>query len=165
MEKTIKAGKKNYKLTNKVKWMQVYKNEFGRDIMPMLVPVANAFLEIAVSVMKATGGKSLDMSKAGEVLKDIDIADIQSSMYSLAGLEFTDLLAITWSMARTLDDETTDFDTWVDEFVDDFFPVDEIAPTIIEINAKALMSSKNYSRLRNMVGSLKPMTSSTLTES
>lgn len=165
MEKTIKAGKKSYKLTNKVKWMQVYKNEFGRDIMPMLVPVANAFLEIAVSVMKATGGKSLDMSKAGEVLKDIDIADIQSSMYSLAGLEFTDLLAITWSMARTLDDETADFDTWVDEFVDDFFPVDEIAPTIIEINAKALMSSKNYSRLRNMVGSLKPMTSSTLTES
>lgn len=165
MEKTIKAGKKSYKLTNKVKWMQVYKNEFGRDIMPMLIPVANAFLEIAVSVMKATGGKSLDMSKAGEVLKDIDIADIQSSMYSLAGLEFTDLLAITWSMARTLDDETVDFDTWVDEFVDDFFPVDEIAPTIIEINAKALMSSKNYSRLRKAVESLKPMTRSTLTES
>lgn len=165
MEKTIKAGKKSYKLTNKVKWMQVYKNEFGRDIMPMLVPVANAFLEIAVSVMKATGGKSLDMSKAGEVMKDIDIADIQSSMYSLAGLEFTDLLAITWSMARTLDDETVDFDTWVDEFVDDFFPVDEIAPTIIEINAKALMSSKNYSRLRKAVESLKPMTRSTLTES
>jgi hypothetical protein len=165
MEKTIKAGKKSYKLTNKVKWMQVYKNEFGRDIMPMLIPVANAFLEIAVSVMKATGGKSLDMSKAGEVMKDIDIADIQSSMYSLAGLEFTDLLAITWSMARTLDDETVDFDTWVDEFVDDFFPVDEIAPTIIEINAKALMSSKNYSRLRKAVESLKPMTRSTLTES
>lgn len=165
MEKTIKAGKKSYKLTNKVKWMTVYKNQFGRDIMPMLVPVANAFLEIAVSVMKATGGKSLDMSKAGEVMKDIDIADIQSSMYSLAGLEFTDLLAITWSMARTLDDETVDFDTWVDEFVDDFFPVDEIAPTIIEINAKALMSSKNYSRLRKAVESLKPMTRSTLTES
>lgn len=165
MEKTIKAGKKSYKLTNKVKWMQVYKNEFGRDIMPMLIPVANAFLEIAVSVMKATGGKSLDMSKAGEVMKDIDIADIQSSMYSLAGLEFTDLLAITWSMARTMDDEIADFDTWVDEFVDDFFPVDEIAPTIIEINAKALMSSKNYSRLRKAVESLKPMTRSTLTES
>ena len=165
MEKTIKAGKKSYKLTNKVKWMQVYKNEFGRDIMPMLIPVANAFLEIAVSVMKATGGKSLDMSKAGEVMKDIDIADIQSSMYSLAGLEFTDLLAITWSMARTMDDETADFDTWVDEFVDDLFPVDEIAPTIIEINAKALMSSKNYSRLRKAVESLKPMTRSTLTES
>lgn len=165
MEKTIKAGKKSYKLTNKVKWMTVYKNEFGRDIMPMLVPVANAFLELAVSVMKSTGGKALDMSKAGEVLKDIDIADIQSSMYSLAGLEFTDLLQIVWSMARTLDEETADFDTWVDEFVDDFFPVDEIAPTIIEINAKALMSSKNYSRLRNAVGSLKPMMSSTLTES
>ncbi len=93
MEKTIKAGKKSYKLTNKVKWMQVYKNEFGRDIMPMLVPVANAFLELAVSVMKATGGKALDMSKAGEVLKEIDIADIQSAMYSFAGLEFTDIVS------------------------------------------------------------------------
>lgn len=165
MEKTIKAGKKIYKLTNKVKWMQVYKNEFGRDIMPMLVPVANAFLELAVSVMKATGGKALDMSKAGEVLKDIDIADIQSSMYSLAGLEFTDLLAITWSMARTLDEDTADFETWVDEFVDDFFPVDEIAPAIVEINAKALMSTKNYSRLQKAVESLKPKTNSTSTES
>lgn len=165
MEKTIKAGKKSYKLTNKVKWMQVYKNEFGRDIMPMLVPVANAFLELSVSVMKATGGKALDMSKAGEVLKDIDIADIQSSMYSLAGLEFTDLLAITWSMAKTLDEETTDFDTWVDEFVDDFFPVDEIAPTIVTINAKALMSTKNFSRFQKVVGILKPKTTSTSTES
>lgn len=165
MEKTIKAGKKSYKLTNKVKWMQVYKNQFGRDIMPMLVPVANAFMELAVSVMKATGGKSLDMSKAGEVLKDIDIADIQSSMYSLAGLEFTDLLAITWSMARTLDEDTADYETWVDEFVDDFFPVDEIAPAIVEINAKALMSTKNYSRLQKAVESLKPKTNSTSTES
>lgn len=165
MEKTIKAGKKSYKLTNKVKWMQVYKNQFGRDIMPMLIPVANAFMELAVSVMKATGGKSLDMSKAGEVLKDIDIADIQSSMYALAGLEFTDLLQITWSMAKTLDEDTTDFDTWVDEFVDDFFPVDEIAPAIVEINAKALMSTKNFSRFQKAVGVLKPKTTSTSTES
>lgn len=165
MEKTIKAGKKSYKLTNKVKWMQVYKNEFGRDIMPMLVPVANAFLELSVSVMKATGGKALDMSKAGEVLKDIDIADMQSSMYSLAGLEFTDLLAITWSMAKTMDEETTDFDTWVDEFVDDFFPVDEIAPAIVTMNAKALMSTKNFSRFQKAVEVLKPKTTSTSTES
>ena len=100
MEKTIKLGKKSVKLTNRVKWMVIYKDQFGRDIMPMLIPMANAFVEMAVSVMKATGGKSLDVRKVGDILNTIDLSDVQSAMYALAGLEFTDLLQIVWCMAR-----------------------------------------------------------------
>jgi hypothetical protein len=164
MEKTIKAGKKSIKLTNRVKWLVIYKNQFGKDIMPSLIPIANTLVELAFTFARATGG-NVKGAKLGDMMRGIDISDVQSALYSLAGLEFTDLLAITWSMAKTMDEETTDFDTWVDEFVDDFFPVDEIAPTIVTMNAKALMSTKNFSRFQKAVGVLKPKTASTSTES
>lgn len=164
MEKTIKAGKKAIRLTNRVKWMVIYKQQFGKDILPTLIPIANTVIEVAVGAMKATGGKGIDMKNAGEVLKDIDVADVQSAMYSLAGLEFTDLLQIVWSMEKALDDNAEDFDAWVESV--EAFPVDAILPAVIDLNAKMLMTSKNYSRLRSAVDGLKSATSlSTSTES
>lgn len=163
MEKTIKLGKKSVKLTNRVKWMVIYKDQFGRDIMPMLIPMANAFVEMAVSVMKATGGKSLDVRKVGDILNTIDLSDVQSAMYALAGLEFTDLLQIVWCMAKAADEDTEEYSAWVDEL--DGFPVDAVAPVVFDLNLKMLLTSKNYSRLQSAVESLKPKTNSISTES
>lgn len=163
MEKTIKAGKKSIKLTNRVKWLVIYKNQFGKDIMPSLIPIANTLVELAFTFARATGG-NVKGAKLGDMMRGIDISDVQSALYSLAGLESTDILQIVWSMAKAADDDLENYDDWLDSL--DAFPVDAILPVIFDLNTKALLTSKNYSRLQSVVEALKSTTeNSTSTES
>lgn len=163
MEKTIKLDSKtSIRVSNNIEWALIYKDQFGRDVLPMLIPVANTFIELAVSVMKSTGGKALDMKNAGETIKDLDISDIQSALYSLAGLEFTDILNITWAMAKAADETIEEPRVWVRSLTS--FPVDAILPIIFDMNIQFLTTTKNYKRLREAVEILKPK-NSTSTES
>lgn len=163
MEKTIKLDSKtSIRVSNNIEWALIYKDQFGRDVLPMLIPVANTFIELAVSVMKSTGGKALDMKNAGETIKDLDISDIQSALYSLAGLEFTDILNITWAMAKAADETIEEPRVWVRSLTS--FPVDAILPVIFDMNMQFLTTTKNYKRLQAAVEALKPK-NSTSTES
>lgn len=163
MEKTIKLDSKtSIRVSNNIEWALIYKDQFGRDVLPMLIPVANTFIELAVSVMKSTGGKALDMKNAGETIKDLDISDIQSALYSLAGLEFTDILNIAWAMAKAADETIEEPRVWVRSLTS--FPVDAVVPVIFDMNLQFLTTTKNYKRLQAAVEALKPK-NSTSTES
>lgn len=163
MEKTIKLDSKtSIRVSNNIEWALIYKDQFGRDVLPMLIPVANTFIELAVSVMKSTGGKALDMKNAGETIKDLDITDIQSALYSLAGLEFTDILNIAWAMAKAADETIEEPRVWVRSLTS--FPVDAVVPVIFDMNLQFLTTTKNYKRLQAAVEALKPK-NSTSTES
>ena len=163
MEKTIKLDSKtSIRVSNNIEWALIYKDQFGRDVLPMLIPVANTFIELAVSVMKSTGGKALDMKNAGETIKDLDISDIQSALYSLAGLEFTDIVNITWAMAKAADETIEEPRVWVRSLTS--CPVDAVVPVIFDMNLQFLTTTKNYKRLQAAVEALKPK-NSTSTES
>ena len=163
MEKTIKLGKTSVKLSNSVEWLLIYRDQFERDILPNLIPIANTAVELAVSLMKATGGKTLEKENVAKVLQSIDIADVQSAMYSLAGLEFTDVINITWAMAKAADDEIDEPRVWVKSL--DGFPLDVVLPVLFDMNVQAFLTTKNSKRLRSAVDVLKPKTDSTSTES
>lgn len=162
MEKTIKLGKTSVKLSNSVEWLLIYRDQFGRDILPNLIPIANTAVELAVSLMKATGGKSLEKENVAKVLQSIDIADVQSAMYSLAGLEFADVINIAWAMAKAADEEIDEPRVWVKSL--DGFPLDVVLPVLFDMNVQAFLTTKNSKRLRSAVDVLKPKTDSTSTE-
>ena len=47
MEKTIKINSKtSLKVSNNIGWMLAYRDQFGRDIVPTLIPALTAALEI-----------------------------------------------------------------------------------------------------------------------
>lgn len=164
MEKTIKLDSKtSIRVSNNLEWALIYKDQFNRDVLQMLIPVANTVIELAVSVMKSTGGKPLDLKNAGETIKELDVSDIQSALYSLAGLEFTDILNITWAMAKVADDSIEEPRVWLRTLP--CFPVDVILPIIFDMNAQFLTSSKNYKRFQKAVEILKPKSLSISTES
>lgn len=163
MEKTIKLDSKtSIRVSNNIEWALIYKDQFGRDVLPMLIPVANTFIELAVSVMKSTDGKALEQGKIGDAIKGIDVSDVQSALYSLAGLEFTDILNITWAMAKAADDSIEEPRVWVRSLTS--FPVDAVVPVIFDMNLQFLTTTKNYKRLQAAVEALKPK-NSTSTES
>lgn len=164
MEKTIKLDSKtSIRVSNNVEWALIYKDQFGRDILPMIIPIANTFIELAVSVMKSTDGKALEQGRIGDVVKGLDVTDVQSALYSLAGLEFTDIINITWAMAKAADDSIEEPRVWVRNLK--AFPVDVIVPTLFDMNLQFLTTTKNYKRLQTAVEELKPKNLSTSTES
>ena len=163
MEKTIKLDSKtSVRVSNNIEWALIYKDQFGRDVLPMLIPIANTFIELAVSMMKSTDGKALEQGKIGDAIKGIDVYDVQSALYSLAGLEFTDILNITWAMAKAADDSIEEPRVWVRSLTS--FPVDAVVPVIFDMNMQFLTTTKNYKRLQAAVEALKPK-NSTSTES
>ena len=47
MEKTINIGNKSVRLSNNVSWTMEYRDQFGQDIIPTLMPALNKSARIA----------------------------------------------------------------------------------------------------------------------
>ena len=159
MQKTIKIGKKSVKLDNNIVWTLIYKSQFGKDIVPILMPAIAALLDVVSGVMKSgeTPDGQIDIKK---MLQTIDGDYLTDAIVHLSGLEFTDFIEITWALAKTADDTIPEPETWLREF--DSFPVDVIGPTVFDLITKGVVSSKNLKRLEDLKGKLQPESTSTI---
>lgn len=155
MEKKIKLDSKtSITLNNNVGWLFLYKDQFGRDIVPTLVPVLNAGIDLVFGVYKETGGK---INK--ETIMNIDTGALTDAIYNAAAIESVDLLNIVWALAKNADEEIPEPREWFKQF--DVFPVDVIAPAVFELIFKAMVSTKNLKRLQSLRESLQPNLTST----
>ena len=162
MEKTIKIGKQEVRLTNNVSWAITYRDQFGHDIIPTMMPMLAAALDIAGGFIEevGTGGKV----EVTDIIKALDGDRLLDAVIHLSGLEFVELINITWAMAKACDDDIPDPKTWVRGFDD--FPVDTIAPEVFKLAFKGLVSSKNLKRLKDLRNGIKVVQpESTLTQS
>lgn len=156
MKKDIKIDKDHsLTLSNNVGWLFIYRDQFGRDIVPTLVPVLNAGIDLIFAIYKATGGK-IDKN----VLENIDPDEITSAIWSASGIEAVDLLNIIWAMAKNADDSIPEPRKWFGEF--ESFPVDTIFPAAFEMIYKGMISGKNLKRLQEATAGLKANLSSSI---
>lgn len=156
MEKKIKLDSKtSVKLNNSVYWTVIYRNQFGRDIVPTLIPALNAGIDIVMAVYQATGGQMPDK----DAIKRIDADALKDALIEASGLEMVDILHVMWSMAKCADEEIPDPDEWLRGFGS--FPLDVIGPALFELLYKGFISTKNSQRLQNLFGNLKPESTST----
>lgn len=148
MEKTIKIGKQEVRLSNNVGWALEYKDQFGTDVVQEHVP-------IIASLMEAVSGFISEN-------EDIDVAKILSSfegrameiLIPMMQTEFlTTLINMTWAMAKAADDSIDPPRQWLKQF--DTFPVDVIAPAVYNLAMKGFVSSKNLTRLKSLMTKMK----------
>ena len=158
MVKTIKIGNQSVALDNNIVWALNYRNQFGKDIIPTLMPAMAALLDVISGVVKSgeTVDGSLDMNK---VLKTVDGDYFMDAMVHLSGLELNDFIELTWSLAKTADESVPEPEKWLRQF--DSFPLDVIGPEVFTLIAKGVISSKNLKRLESLKKSLQPSTSTT----
>lgn len=150
MKKTITLDEgQELTLSNNVGWLFIYRDQFGRDIVPTLVPALNAGIDLIFAIYKATDGK---ITK--EILKTMDADEITSALWSASGIEAVDLLNVVWAMAKNADDSIPDPMKFFRSF--ETFPVDLIFPAAFELLYKGLISGKNLTRLQEALASLKP---------
>lgn len=141
MIKTIRISKdKELTLSNSLAWAMIYKDQFGHDIVPDIMPIISAIAKLFGELGKYSGQ---DMT---EMLKNIDGDVLQSAMIELCAVQFTDFVNLVWAMAKANDDDIEPPSKWVREF--DQFPLDVIAPAVFELLTKGLVSSKNLKSLR-----------------
>lgn len=161
MEKTIKIGKKNVRLNNNVNWAIAYRDQFGRDIIPTIVPLFAAALDIVSGIVNETG--KTDNIELSDLAKLADGDALLNAVIHLGGFEFTDLICITWALAKCADEDIPAPREWIAQF--DTFPVDIIAPEVFKLIFKGVISSKNLKRLEDLKKRIQPTVKSISTQS
>ena len=161
MEKTIKIGKKSVKLNNNVSWAIVYRDQFGRDIIPTIMPLFASALDIISGIMNETG-KTIDIELT-DLAKLADGDSLLNAAIHLGGFEFTDLICITWALAKCADEDIPAPREWIEQF--DTFPVDVVAPEVFSLIFKGVVSSKNLKRLEDLKKRIQPTSISTQSSS
>lgn len=141
--KKIKIDKTNQlTLNSSAGWLFEYQSQFGRDILPDLLPVIGAGVEFIAGIFEENGTVNQDsISSILDSRKDEVIVQ-------LAGMEVMTVIQITWAMAKNANDEIEPPREWLKQF--ETFPIDIILPILFELIAKSFVSSKNLNRLRKI---------------
>lgn len=150
MEKTIRIGDKDVKLSNNVSWAMAYRDQFGHDIISTLTPLLASFLDVVTGIFGS--GESVEIS-AETLLTRLNGDTLLEAMAHFAGFEFVDVINITWAMAKAADPDLPEPRMWVREFEE--FPVDVIVPEVAKLVFAGLVSRKNLIRLRTLIAEMK----------
>lgn len=161
MEKIIKIGKKSVKLNNRVSWAIVYRDQFGRDIIPTIMPLFASALDIISGIINETG--KTDDIELTDLAKLADGDSLLNAAIHLGGFEFTDLICITWALAKCADEDIPAPREWIEQF--ETFPVDVVAPEVFSLIFKGVVSSKNLKRLEDLKKRIQPTLTSTQSSS
>ena len=163
MEKIIKIGKQEVRLNNNVAWTMEYRDQFGKDILPAIMPLLASMIEgVSTVVAEAGGNGELTTSSMAEALE----GRAMEVLLPMFQAEFVDLaINVTWSMAKVANESIEPPKKWVRQF--DEFPLDVVGPTVFNMVLKGFVSSKNLRRLKKIGESIKTLqpTSHSMTSS
>ena len=151
MIKTLTIGGVETRLSNNIGWVLAYRDQFGRDILPALMPAIWSIFDLAGKVLGAAHGGKITAQDAADLLQD---GALDEALIKLSGLEVADLINIVWALAKAADDTIPEPKRWVRQFEE--FPLDEIAPAVFELVAAGVMTSKNRERLQTALSQLRP---------
>lgn len=152
MEKIIKIGKKEVKLNNNVAWTMEYRDQFGRDIVPALMPIVASIMEGTAALLSESDGKEIAVTDLASAVEGRSM----EIMLPLFQVEFVDVIInVTWAMAKAADEDIDPPKRWVRQF--DEFPLDVVLPAVYDLIVKGFVSSKNLKRLKGIGNSLKKL--------
>lgn len=147
MEKIIKIGNKEVKLSNNVAWLMEYRDQFGKDAAQELIPMMSTIIETITTGLSSYSNGKINIRELAESIEGRSF-EIMMPLYSS---ELSILaINITWAMAKAADESIDPPKKWVKQF--DSFPFDEIVPELWKMNAEGFSSSKNLTRLRTLLG-------------
>lgn len=152
MKKVITIGDKDIELNNNVAWVMEYRDQFGKDIVPSLMPLLATMIEGFASVISEAGGEKLEMSALASAVEGRAM-EILLPMFQIEMVDV--VINVTWAMAKAADDNILPPKQWVKQFEE--FPLDVVVPNVYELILKGFVSSKNLIRLKKLGASLKDL--------
>ena len=159
MEKIIKIGEHDVRLNNNIGWVMEYRDQFGKDILPVIMPFITSMIEsVSTVIADADNNGEITTTTIAEALSGRSL-DVVLPLYQA---DFVDLVInVIWAMAKTADDTIEPPKKWVRQF--DGFYLDEILPEVLDMVLRGFVSSKNLSRLEGVKTKLRPNKSDSTT--
>ncbi len=133
---TIAKGQ-SIELSSSLGWLIIYREQFGHDILPDLMPLIESGLTASIKLLQ--GGD------AGNLLENIDDEILTDAFINLSGLEFTTIIQVIWAMAKKADPGIEGPEDYFDQF--ERFPLDLVIPAAVKMIVDSMVSSKNAKRL------------------
>lgn len=158
MIKTITLGNHPVEVNSSMGWLYVYRNQFGHDILPDIMPLLEAVLAGMGDVF--TTIKDKEDITVNDAVKIMDSDAVVDMFIKLAGMEFTTLLNILWALAKNKDPHLPAPERFINQF--DCLPVDELAPALAYLIIESSTSSKN---LKSLLPKIEAVIPSVLTSS
>lgn len=157
MEKIIKIGDKEVRLNNNIGWTMEYRDQFGKDILPVIMPFITSMIEsVSTVIADAETDGEITTTNIAAALSGRSL-DVVLPLYQA---EFVDLVInVIWSMAKTADETIEPPRKWVRQF--EGFYLDEIIPEVLDMVITGFMSVKNRERLEGVKTKLRPKLDST----
>lgn len=151
MIKSIKINKdQTVELNGSTGWLLVYREYFGRDILPDIMPVIESGLSMALNLLQSVGVKdngevNIEAKALVEAVDDSILSDL---FINMSGLETVTLLQIIWAMAKNADDDIPILQKWLNSF--EVLPLDVIVPKAVRLIIDSTVSAKNAKRLSKL---------------
>lgn len=151
MQDVIRIGNKDVTLDNNVAWTMEYRDQFGKDIVPSLVPlVASGIEAVSAIVAEASDGGEINAASLAGAIE----GRAMEVMLPLFQVEAVDIIInVTWAMAKAADESIEPPKRWVRQF--ETFPLDEVLPKVYKLVVQGFVSSKNLDRLKKAGETLK----------
>lgn len=158
MIKTITLGDHPVEVNTSMGWLYVYRNQFGHDILPDVMPLLEAVLAGLGDVF--TTLKDKEEVTVNDAVKIMDSDAVIEMFIKLAGMEVTTLLNILWALAKNKDKRIPEPEKFINQF--ESMPIDELAPALAYLIIESSTSSKN---LKSLLPKIETVIPSVLTSS
>lgn len=152
MIKTVKIGNKEVTLDNNIGWTLIYRDQFGQDILPVVMPVLASAIDVISGVIQEMDGKK--EITVQDLAKVVNGETFMNAMIHGSAFEFADFVNIIWAMAKNADEDIPDPRVWIKQF--DEFPLDIVGVEAVKLIFKGLVSSKNLMRVNDLIKSVHP---------
>ena len=143
MIKTIEFEGQKVELNTSAGWLFVYRNRFGHDIFPDLMPIIESIVS-AIATMLESGKAEITPDNMKDLMNDDTITD---AFIKLAGMEITTVYQVLWAMAYNADKSIGGPEDFFNSF--EKFPLDVVIPELFTAIVESSVSSKNGERLLN----------------
>lgn len=135
-------------MDSSIGWLLIYRENFGRDILPDILPMISAAVDLIAGGIDEKGEVTI-----ASVMENMDEDTVANAIIQLSGLEITTVINIVWALAKNYakknGEELEPVENWVDRFDD--FPLDLIVPAAVKLIVKSSVSSKNLRSLQMRV--------------
>lgn len=145
MKKTIKIDdEQKFEINSSSGWLYAYQEQFGHDVLPVLLPAAEALLQTMADLMKDSKSDNV-----GDILAAADEETISNAFITLSGMQLTTVTNIVWAMAKNANDSIESPREWLNSF--DVFPWDVVVPQVLSAALEACISKKKFEKLKETI--------------
>lgn len=133
-------------------WLYEFRDRFGHDILPVLMPAVESVLAAIAGVLEDTGRPLADSK--GEINAEVLAAafnneSLVDAFIKLSGMEVKTVTDIFWALAKNADDSIPGPKEFLNSF--EVFPMDQILPGMLSVIVESSVSSKKAKRLLTQI--------------